>query len=81
MNIEAAFATVKIGKRKFQFTSLKDVSKAYRAVIEELDLGASEAPNCDLLSANGEKLGYVSYNGRVWRGVDFPNAICVYEPE
>lgn len=81
MNIQPTFASVRIGTRRFAFTTAAIVSNAYRAVIDELDLGASEAPNCELLDASGKRIGYVSYNGRVWSGDwDSDAAICVFDP-
>lgn len=74
-------ATVRIGRRKHQFSTVEAASAAYRALIDDQDLGASEAPNCDLLDVKGSKVGYVSYNGKVWTGDwDAGTAVCIFNP-
>ena len=81
MQMTTSFAAAKIGRRKFPFTSAEDVSRAYRATIDCLNLGASRAPSCDLLDGNGRRIGYVSYNGKVWSGDwDAGTAVCVFNP-
>jgi hypothetical protein len=54
--------------RAFPFTSAEEVSAAYRATIERLGIGGSQTPACIILDSAGNETGYVSYNGRVWRG-------------
>lgn len=74
-------AQIRIGRRKFPFTTAEAASAAYRAIIDEQDLGASESPNCDLLDGSGTRIGYVSYNGRVWSGDwDAGTSVCVFSP-
>ena len=58
----------RIGNRAFGVQSWEQVSKAYRDTIDQLDLGASETPRCEILNLRGEVVAYVSYNGRVWPG-------------
>lgn len=74
-------AKVRIGRRKFTFTTAEAASAAYCAIIDEQDLGASESPNCDLLDSSGSRIGYVSYNGKVWSG-DWADetAVCIFNP-
>lgn len=77
----SSFVRVRIGKSTFAFTGFAAVSAAYTATIDYLDLGASEAPNCELLDAKGNRIGYVSYNGKVWRGDwNANNAVCLFDP-
>ena len=72
---------IRIGRRKFPFTTAEAASAAYRAIIDEQDLGASESPNCDLLDKSGTRIGYVSYNGKVWFGDwDAETAVCIFNP-
>jgi hypothetical protein len=81
MTPTVSFAAAKIGRRTFPFTTAEEVSSAYRATIDRLDLGASRAPSCDLLDSNGHRVGYVSYNGKVWSGDwDAGTAVCVFNP-
>ena len=74
-------AQVRIGRSKFPFTTAEAASATYRAIIDEQDLGASESPNCDLLDGQGSRIGYVSYNGKVWSG-DWVagTAVCIFNP-
>lgn len=77
----ATAAFVRIGRRKFQFTTAEAASAAYRAIIDEQDLGASDSPNCDLLDKTGTRIGYVSYNGKVWSGDwEAETAVCIFNP-
>lgn len=62
------FANVTVGRRSFPFTSFAEVSAAYRATIESLDLGCSKTPLCSIFDSSGRQTGYVSYNGKVWAG-------------
>ena len=57
---------VRIGRGTFPFTSYADVSAAYRATIERLNLGVSETPSCEVLDSDGRKVAHVAYNGRVF---------------
>ena len=81
MQITPSFTTARIGRRTFPFTTAFEISAAYRATIERLNLGASRAPSCDLLDGSGKRIGYVSYNGKVWSGDwDAGTAVCVFNP-
>lgn len=74
---------VRINGRTFPFTSYAEVSASYRATIDRLGLGCSQTPNCDLIAADGSTFGYVSYNGRVWRGSQRdwqPDKTPVFDP-
>ncbi len=66
--IEPGPALVRIKRKTFPFAGYAETSAAYRQTIDSLGLGASDAPSCDLLAADGTLFGHVSYNGRVWRG-------------
>jgi hypothetical protein len=80
-NIISTFAFARIGRRAFLFTTANEVSAAYRATIDRLGLGGSRTPPCDLLDADGRKVGYVSYNGKVWSGDwDAGTAVCLFNP-
>lgn len=76
------FAAVQIGKSKFPFTTAEEVSRAYTATIARLDLGGSKTPPCRLLDESGAVAGYVSYNGRVWRGQpdEWEASVCIFNP-
>lgn len=67
MQIDAPlFATV--GFRRFPVMNWEQVSTAYRNLLDELGLGASQAPRCIVQSPDGKTLAHVSYNGKVWPG-------------
>lgn len=75
------FKTVRIGRRSFAFTTCEAASVAYRETIERLDVGASEAPLCEILDSEGNVTGRVSYNGRVWMGADWKAGdLSIYTP-
>lgn len=59
-------ASVRIGRRTFPFTSLEHVSAAYSATIDRVGSGSRATPACDILDGGGNRIAYVSYNGRVW---------------
>lgn len=63
------FATVRVGNSEFPFTSLKEVSEGYRGTIERLGIGGSKTPPAAIYDAEGRKVAYVAYNGRIF-GVD-----------
>jgi hypothetical protein len=73
--LEPQPAFVRIGSRVAPFTSYAQVSSAYRAAIEKTGATGSgetgpRAPDCDILDAHYRMIGWISYNGRAWRGND-----------
>ena len=73
---------VRIGRGTYPFGSYAEVSAAYRATIERLDLGASETPSCELLDAAGSVMARVAYSGRIFEaGADgeADHSILLYE--
>ena len=81
MQLTPSFAAARIGRRTFPFTTAPEISAAYRATIDRLRLGGSATPSCDLLDTTGKRIGYVSYNGKVWSGDwDAGTAVCVFNP-
>ena len=75
---------VRVGLGKARpFTSLEDVSVAYRKTIETIGVGASEAPPCVIINLLGQVVAHCSYNGRIWPGrpSDWtPEKRPLYEP-
>lgn len=69
-----------IGQTFHPADSFEQVSKAYRAVIEYLGLGASQAPPCLIYDRNGDLIARCSFNGRVWPGQPDINAVPLYDP-
>lgn len=57
-----------VGFRRFPVMSFAQVSAAYRALLEELDLGSSQAPRCLIEDEAGKVYAHCSYNGKVWAG-------------
>lgn len=53
--------------KTFEADTLEEISAACRAYIEKWDLGGGNWPGC-VIREDGVAIGYVSYNGRVWRG-------------
>jgi hypothetical protein len=69
------------GRLRKPIDDLRELSRAYRATIDELGLGGSETPNCYILNEVGKRVGRVSYNGRVWKGEDWSQGdVPVYCP-
>jgi hypothetical protein len=64
--IEQAPKTVVIGRKRYAFTSYEDVSRAYRATIEAMNIGASQTPRCVIFGSDGRQVARVAYNGRVF---------------
>ena len=57
--------TMIVGRKVAKVRSLEQASNAYRTLIEENDLGASQVAACKV-TADGKVIATVSYNGRVW---------------
>lgn len=57
-----------VGFHRFPVMSFAQVSAAYRALLDELGLGASQAPRCLIEDDTGTVHAHVSYNGKVWPG-------------
>ena len=57
---------IRIGRGTYPFSSHAEASAAYRATIERLGLGVSEAPVCEVLDEAGDLVARVAYNGRIF---------------
>ena len=65
----AATLTLHIGRhRPIPVASAEQASRIWQIYREVLNLGGSDAPNA-LLKSGRTTVGYVSYNGRVWKGL------------
>ena len=72
---------VRIGSNIAPFTTAKAVSLAYRKLVKHYGLTSTQAPKCTIHTSNGECVGHVSYNGRVWNGENWAsNSKPVYCP-
>ena len=61
--------TLHIGRHKgIPVSSAEQASRIWQIYREVLNLGGSDAPNA-LLKSGRTTVGYVSYNGRVWKGL------------
>lgn len=68
-----------------QLKPIRDVNQASRilcSVRDRHNLGGSQLPNLIIYGPDKEPIGYVSYNGRVWKGLptDYPRTELVYDP-
>lgn len=73
--------SARVGRTTYPVTSWQQVSTAYRRTIETLDLGASQAPRCEIVDMRGNVIAHVAYNGRVFPGRTYePGATPLYEP-
>lgn len=57
-----------VGFRRFPIMNFEQVSAAYRALLDELGLGASQAPRCLIEDDAGRIHAHVAYNGKVFGG-------------
>ena len=57
---------IRVGRGTYPFSSHAEASAAYRATIERLGLGVSEAPACEVLDEAGNLVARVAYNGRIF---------------
>ena len=59
-----------------QASSLSLLSRGFRNEIEDNILGASDMMKIDEVADNGEVIGRISFNGRIWNGDD----AMIYDP-
>ena len=63
---DLVFTTIQIGRLIRPVSTMAEASKLYRSSIG--NRGMSNMPTGWLINAAGERVGHVSYNGRVWTG-------------
>ena len=56
---------LKIGNKSFTISSFSDASSVYSRMRDKSGQGASSFPKGELFQ-NGKRVGYISYNGRIW---------------
>lgn len=70
-------STVRLNGRLFPFTTLAEVSAAYRMARDASGAvsqhharhtNAPVVPSCEILDSSGNCIAWVSYNGQIWRG-------------
>ena len=61
---------IKIGANVADFINEKDASKKYRALISKMGWGSRDAMCCKIIRQNGDVVGHISYNGRVWDDIN-----------
>lgn len=49
--------------------SLRDAASQVRAYIHNYDLGGGNWAGGPVIDAKGDRIGYISYNGRIWTRV------------
>jgi SAM-dependent methyltransferase len=67
--------TIRIKKHRVRVTSLEEARDKVVQFIQNNDLGSGNWSGGDLYQ-NGKKVGYVSYNGRVWNNDGTPKKDC-----
>ena len=74
--------TLEILGRHIRVANAEEASKVVSAIRDESGAGASEMGSSFPVRENGVLIGYVSYNGKVWKGdpADSENAELVYDP-
>lgn len=58
----------RVGRSLYPVMSWQQVSDAYLHALNKTNLGASQAPRCEIINPKGEVVAHVSYNGKVWPG-------------
>ena len=73
---------VEILGRRFPVAGMLEASRFVSEVRDRSGAGASEMGGQFPIYENGTIIGYVSYNGKVWRGHpdDWKNAELMYDP-
>lgn len=59
---------VRTGKRMFPVATLADASALFCATRDRHGEGSSRTPSCEVFDGDGNPIGHISYNGRVWAG-------------
>lgn len=74
---------VHLGRKRIQVASLADASSGFVAMRDRAGFGASRTPTPLITDADGNVVGYVAYNGRVfprkpseWK----PGTVPLYDP-
>jgi hypothetical protein len=68
MNLKGTNIFLQIRRKRYQVESFKQASEMFCAARDKSGNGASRIPSPLIVDENGETIGYVSYNGRVWAG-------------
>ena len=61
---------LQIGKRRYHIADIRDAVAKHNATRDASGLGASEMPRVTIVSNTGQHVYGISYNGRVWDGVN-----------
>lgn len=59
---------LQIGSRRYQVYSYEQASQMFCKARDRFGEGASKTPSPRLVDGDAKPFGYVSYNGRIWRG-------------
>jgi hypothetical protein len=71
---------IQIGRTRYQVQSLAQASAMYCAARDTHGEGASCTPEALIMTADGRKIGHISYNGRVWPPQDWqPGMTPLYD--
>lgn len=62
---------LEIGRTRYQVADLRDASEKFCAARDASGLGASDIPPVHVVTAAGERVARVSYNGRVWPAAEW----------
>jgi hypothetical protein len=62
------------------FATLNEASEAYRAFLNENDLGSRDAGRC-IIRQGGKVVAHISYNGKVWPGERWvAESVPIFDP-
>jgi hypothetical protein len=80
--VEAPAYTMEILGRKIRVANAEEASRVVSEIRDRSGAGASEMGSMFPIREDGVLIGYVSYNGKVWKGdpEDWKNAELIYDP-
>ena len=59
---------VRTGNRTFPVATLANASALFCATRDKRGHGSSGTPSCEVVDGDGNLIGHISYNGRIWAG-------------
>ena len=72
-------ALINIKAHTVKVSSLREASQICRKFIDDNELGGGNWTGGDITDDEGDLIGYVSYNGRVWKDHSYPTSELILE--
>lgn len=68
MTVPTKTMFLQVGRKRYQIASFQEASEKFCVVRDASGLGASKTPTPLIVGEQGETVGYVAYNGRIFPG-------------